>query len=331
MGDMKRISLQMLSALVTLCMALALLPGIAHAATSGSCGGNVTWSYSDGTLTIQGTGRMIEYSITSQPWYAYHDQIRTVMIRGGVTNISVGMFSFYPNLISINVTDGNPDYCSVDGVLFNADQTILHTYPQGKSDPSYNIPTSVTKIEDVAFYSCNNLTSVNISDGVTAIGDTAFGGCSSLASVTIPASVTSIGMGAFGVCTSLADVYYGGSESQWRQITIGDWNDPWLTSATIHYSENSSIPNDNTPQISSGIENDNSVADDDNNSENGDVIGDGDVAGENNNTSGGNSTENDNSATDIDNNEFPVVPIIAAAVVAVATVAVVLVLVRKKK
>lgn len=85
-----------------------------------------------------------------------------------------------------------------DGVLFNAGQTLLHTYPTGKTDRSYSIPASVATIEMAAFWDCNYLSSV-----------------------TIPAGVTTIDISAFANCFHLTDIYYGGSEGQWAQISIG--------------------------------------------------------------------------------------------------------------
>ena len=51
----------------------------------------------------------------------------------------------------------NPDnlwYSSLDGVLFNKDQTTLVAYPPAGKTGDYTIPNSVTSIGDVAFYMC---------------------------------------------------------------------------------------------------------------------------------------------------------------------------------
>ena len=64
----------------------------------------------------------------------------------------------------------------------------------------------VTEIDDFAFNSCKNITSVNIPEGVTAIGNLAFDQCVALESVTIPESVTIIGSEVFYMCNNLKNV-----------------------------------------------------------------------------------------------------------------------------
>ena len=130
----------------------------AFAATSGSCGVYLTWSYNSDTneLVISGTGEM-----TSSPWDYYEDKITKVTIDDGVTNIGTGVFYRCTKLTSVTI--GN----------------------------------SVTSIGDYAFRNCTGLTSITIPDSVKSIGDNAFENCTRLASITIPDSVTTIGDYAF--------------------------------------------------------------------------------------------------------------------------------------
>jgi len=104
-------------------------------------------------------------------------------------------------LTSINVDDDNPQYSSIDGVLFNKDATTLIRYPEGKKG-AYAIPNGVTKIRWGAFLNCTGLTSAAIPNSVTSIEQEAFAG-TSLTSIKIPGSVTSIGAAAFGFCKAL--------------------------------------------------------------------------------------------------------------------------------
>jgi hypothetical protein len=99
-------------------------------------------------------------------------------------------------LTTINVDSENPNYASVDGVLFNKDMTKLIDYPGGKLG-EYTIPDSVTEIGSGSFANSNMLTVVTIPDSVKTIGNYAFQSCEALESVTIPNSVTSIGEQAF--------------------------------------------------------------------------------------------------------------------------------------
>ena len=190
---------KLLSTLLVLCMVLALLPVTAQAVeASGTCGDNLAWSYSNGALTIQGTGSMYDYDV-SGPWTDYFEQLHAVRIGDGVTSIGWGAFQMCSSLTSVT------------------------------------IPNSVTSIGPDAFHSCSSLTSVTIPNSVTSIGFGAFADCISLTSVTIGNSVTSIGFEAFGYCDSLTDVYYSGNEGQWNQISISDRDNEPIFNANIHY------------------------------------------------------------------------------------------------
>jgi hypothetical protein len=68
----------------------------------------------------------------------------------------------------------NPNFSSLNGVLFNSDQTVLLRYPEALGG-SYVIPRTVTNIADNAFCNCSNLTSLVIGTNVVVIGTNAFG------------------------------------------------------------------------------------------------------------------------------------------------------------
>ena len=127
-----------------LCLAGSILPAKAAVIDSGTCGidgDNLTWTLTDdGTLTISGTGEMGSYGTTG-PWCPYSDNIKTVLIEQGVTNIGYMAFDGCSNMATIT------------------------------------IPESVTSIGEQAFRACISLTSVTLPEGVTSIGMETFCYC----------------------------------------------------------------------------------------------------------------------------------------------------------
>jgi Flp pilus assembly protein protease CpaA len=138
--------------------------------------------------------------------YAFEgtSSLTSVTIPNSVTSIGSQAFASF-GLTNIAVDAANPNYSSLNGVLFDKAQTTLIQYPLGLGG-TYAIPNSVTSIGISAFYNCSNLTSVTIPNSITSIGDSAFLDCSSLTSVTIPNSVIIIGAYAFYGCSNLTSV-----------------------------------------------------------------------------------------------------------------------------
>lgn len=241
---------RILSLIVVLSMLIVFMPVIAHAATSGTCGDNVTWTLDDnGTLTISGTGDMENYvAYNSSPFYD-NGSIKSIIIEKGITSISDYAFRSCDNLTSITIPDSVttigymafygcsgltsvliPDsvtsicasafrYCgSLTSVTIpNSITSIEADTFDGCSLTSIAIPDSVTIIGACAFFNCSGLTSVTIPDSVTIIGQSAFAG-SGLTSVTIPDSVTSIANWAFQACDSLTSINVDSSNKNYCSI-----------------------------------------------------------------------------------------------------------------
>ena len=131
--------------------------------------------------------------------------LSTIYIPEGVTSISYGAFAGCRSMTSIQVAENNPNYCSVDGVLFTKDKKQLCAFPAGKST-AYSVPDGVTRICKDAFGYCNTLESVILPESLQSIDKYAFWHCISLTTIDIPAGVTSISEEAFSQCSSLTAI-----------------------------------------------------------------------------------------------------------------------------
>ena len=145
-------------------------------------------------------------SVTSISDYAFQccENLSCINIPKNVTNIGANAFSSCNQLSEINVDNDNSYYSSLNGVLFDKEQSILIAFPAGISS-TYIVPEGVASIEDYAFQ-YSNLNSVIISEGVVSIGANAFEYCEKLNSVIIPDSVTTIGRNAFYFCSNLMSI-----------------------------------------------------------------------------------------------------------------------------
>ena len=119
-----------------------------------------------------------------------------------------------------------------------------------------SLPSTLEHIESSTFNLCYSIENIEIPEGVTSIGWGAFAreymtgeisdDPTSLTSISLPSTLTSISKYAFYSCGNLTDIYYAGTEEQWNEISIEEYNDP-LLNATIHYSSVSdSVDSDDT-------------------------------------------------------------------------------------
>ena len=197
----------------------------------GGTDGNITWNYNESTktLTISGTGDMPDYYNNSAPWSSFKNEIEEVVIQNGVTSISEDAFYSCSALKTVTISESVADigsyafgYCGLQSIV---------------------IPNKVRIIHADTFYGCRNLKDVTIPNGVTAIAMRAFRDCSAMESLVIPKSVEIIACYAFYGCDALNTLNYAGSEEEWQQVQIGDYEDGIMEhDYTVNYNYGAPVP-----------------------------------------------------------------------------------------
>ena len=148
--------------------------------------GTTQWTLTaDGTLTVYGEGKMKDYGYNGgQPWLAYADQIKSVVIEEGVTAVGSGAFMNLTKLESV-------------------------TLPRN----------GLSRIGEAAFYGCTSLKEIDIPDTVYTVFDYTFKNCASLEKVRLSRILVKVGQGAFENCTALDYIYIPGETE-----IIGAWS-----------------------------------------------------------------------------------------------------------
>ena len=177
--------------------------------------GEYAFSYCSSLTSIT-----ISNSVTTIEWLAFYrcSSLVEVNIPSSVTTIIERAFHCCQSLEAINVDENNPNYASIDGVLYDKNITKLIHYPIKHKSTSITIPETITTIEQHAFDDCKSLSSVVMSNSVTNIGIWAFCVCSSLTEITFSENLERIEGRAFSGCSAFTDITLPNSVT-----FIGDW------------------------------------------------------------------------------------------------------------
>lgn len=128
------------------------------------------------------------------------ESLTSIIIPEKVANIGHNPFAYCASMTNIVVDLNNQYYASLNGVLFNKENSSIICYPAGKVGGEYNIPLSVTDIENNTFAGCTNLTHITIPTNVINIRDNVFAECDNITNVIIHRGVTNIGQISEVVC-----------------------------------------------------------------------------------------------------------------------------------
>jgi len=130
--------------------------------------------------------------------------LKSITLPENIQSIAEDAFNGCDSLESIWISEDNPVYATIDGILFKKDTKLLMVYPAEKKDTMYSVPQGILSVCDMAFYGCDALSSVSLPEGLQSIGSFAFANCPSLVSIIIPNGVQSIGERAFNNDDSLS-------------------------------------------------------------------------------------------------------------------------------
>lgn len=133
------------------------------------------------------TNCLLPDTVTEIGYGVLYGKLRTITLPKGFIEFDRSAFMYADNLTEILIDEENPNYTSVDGVVFDKEQTKLIYCPRGKMG-KYTVPNGITSIEDDAFDHCSGLTSISISHSVSNIGYVVFVGCNSLLDVNVDAN-----------------------------------------------------------------------------------------------------------------------------------------------
>ena len=199
----------------------AIISSFTTAATSGDFGENscLHWEVKGSllggqTLTISGTGAMPDFDFPNgnlAPWWNYEalgmltsfgnfkleGELKKVVIKDGVTNVSNYALFFLPAATQVTLPDSVTSIGRY-GIAMCSKLTGM------------SIPKGVTGIGDFGLAG-NGLTAITLPDGLQSLGRGAFDSCASLTNTTLPAAITAVPGKCFADCTKLLNVKYAGT------------------------------------------------------------------------------------------------------------------------
>ena len=198
-------------------------------ATSGTCGDNLVWELSNGTLTVSGTGAMTDFFSSSgapgsTPWEMKKDEIVSVVIQSGVTSVGAYAFTQCNSLESVSLPS---TVKHINRDAFSRSQLLtMITLPEGletleycvfeycKGLHSINIPSSLTKIDSSCFGYSGLQGTITIPSTVTTLGEDVFYGCKGLTKIEFPVGLNTLPRQAACSCSNLEEVVIGNGTSK---------------------------------------------------------------------------------------------------------------------
>lgn len=161
--------------------------------------------YDDGTLKVEGTGR-ITSNIASSITEGTNVSINSITLSEGILNIPAGLFQNNTTIKEVTIPN------TVTEIAAYAFSGCI------RIEDTITVPDSVIMIGKGAFQNCRNIQHIILSSSITRIENDTFSMCYNLEEMIIPENVTYIGGNAFTRCYQIKTLRIPS-----KVQTIGNW------------------------------------------------------------------------------------------------------------
>ena len=158
-------------------------------------------------------------SVTAINYSAFYgsDALTDITLPASLETYGNAVLSNCHGLQNIYIAESNPNFRSVDGVLYSEDLTVLYNYPAGRSG-TYVVEEGTKTLAFAAFDGSAQLTGVTLPDSLVTVGNYAFMNCSALPEIRLGDNVTTVSSYVFYGCNKLITVVFGKNVS-----SVGTW------------------------------------------------------------------------------------------------------------
>ena len=202
--------------------------------------------------------------------FYYCDGLKNIVLPDTITTIGNSAFAYCTRMSdgsSVNWGQTNFTWTEIEAstglesVTFSKNLTEIgeDAFSHCFKITSIEIPDTVKEIKDRAFKSCFSLQEIQIGNSVETIGEQVFATCK-IEKVELPDTLNSLGAGAFGNCyfieeivlpekisviyentflgcSAIQKVYYGGTNAQWKEMSITEEGNETFLDALIYCSD----------------------------------------------------------------------------------------------
>lgn len=139
--------------------------------------------------------------------FAGCEALTDVSIGTGLHELGSGVFAGCKALSDINISPNSDTFTCVDGVLYDADRTIVFQVLAGRDKTYYIMPDTVTELKQYAFWGNEHIKHMVLSEKLEIISAYSCSNASALQSIAMSFNVNEIQMKAFEDCIKLEQIY----------------------------------------------------------------------------------------------------------------------------